>query len=276
MDAMRGIAFLFVFFYHSVWQSNLQYRDSPLNAMGYVMPVAVPIFFAVSGFLLYRPYAFARLHGEPMPALIPYAWRRFLRIVPAYVVVLTIASLAVPFLYVFSSPVIYYGFLQIYFPEHVTGGLAQAWTLCVEVTFYVMLPVWASLLRRLSGGVRTECLALGVMYLIGVAWWVIALQHADPLQTSGPAGVWFMPLPSQLPYFAFGMGLGVMSIMSREHATQQRLGRLAPWGWVVAGGALGRLLSDAIVAGGPAACMSRRARHSRIRAQACCRLLGHH
>ena len=43
MDAMRGIAFLYVFVYHSVFQSNLQYRHgNPFNALGYEMPVAVP------------------------------------------------------------------------------------------------------------------------------------------------------------------------------------------------------------------------------------------
>ena len=236
MDALRGIAFLFVYAYHSVWQSNLQYRDSPFNALGYVLPVAVPIFFVVSGFLLYRPYALARLHSEPIPGVIAYAWRRFLRIVPAYVLVLTAAALIVPYTYVFHD-FHFYAFAQIYDPNTVTGGLAQAWTLCVEVTFYALLPLWGLLLRRLRGGVRTEFLALAAMYLIGVAWWVIALRQADPLQTSGPAGVWFMPLPAQLPYFASGMALGVISVIPRPQGLNVRLGRLAPGGWLLAAAA---------------------------------------
>lgn len=235
MDAMRGIAFLYVYIYHSVFQANLQYRDGNIfNRLGYVMPVAVPIFLVVSGFLLYRPFAVARIHGEPTPGLLPYAWRRFLRIVPAYWVALAIAALVIPYSYVFDHPLTYFGFVQIYDGDTVTGGLAQAWTLCVEVTFYAMLPLWAWMLRRLRGGVRTEFLALAVMWVVGVAYWVFALQHADPLETSGPAGPWLMPLPVQLPFFAFGMGLAVLTAMPREHEAQERLGRLAPWGWAVA------------------------------------------
>src|SRR5436309_13587258 len=48
------------------------------------LTVAVPIFFVLSGLLLYRAYADATLRDERQPALIPYLWRRALRIRPAY------------------------------------------------------------------------------------------------------------------------------------------------------------------------------------------------
>ena len=51
------------------------------------------MFFLISGFLLYRPFVAARLRGEPMPFVGAYAWRRFLRIVPAYWVALTATAL---------------------------------------------------------------------------------------------------------------------------------------------------------------------------------------
>ena len=55
--------------------------------------VGVALFFLISGFLLYRPYALALVHGSEPPRLAAYAKRRFLRIVPAYWVALTLLAL---------------------------------------------------------------------------------------------------------------------------------------------------------------------------------------
>jgi peptidoglycan/LPS O-acetylase OafA/YrhL len=239
MDAMRAIAALAVFAFHGIAQANLQYRDDvdPLRALAAHLDVGVSIFFVISGVLLYRPFAAARLRGEPLPAVGAYAWRRFLRIVPGYWVALTAAALIVPLSYVFDHPLRYYGFAQIYDGASVPGGLGQAWTLCVELTFYAFLPLWALLLRRLRGGVRTELLMLAGLYAASVAYQVLALGHADPRQLSGPAGVWLMPLPAQLDVFALGMGLAVLSAAPRHEAAAARLARRAPWGWALAAAA---------------------------------------
>ena len=44
----------------------------------------------------------------------------------------------------------FYGYLQLYSAKTRTQGIAVAWTLCVEVTFYIVLPIWAVGVRRLS------------------------------------------------------------------------------------------------------------------------------
>lgn len=239
MDALRAIAALAVFGFHGVSQANLQYRSDvdPLRALAAHLDVGVSIFFVISGVLLYRPFAAARLRGEPLPAVGAYAWRRFLRIVPGYWVALTLAALILPLSYVFADPLPYYGFAQIYDGETVPKGLGQAWTLAVELSFYAFLPLWALLLRRLRGGVRTELLMLAALYAASVAYQVYALGQADPRQLSGPAGVWLMPLPAQLDVFALGMGLAVLSAAARTEAAAARLARLAPWGWVLAAAA---------------------------------------
>ena len=110
----------------------------------------VALFFLISGFLLYRPFVAARLRGEPMPFVGAYAWRRFLRIVPAYWVALTATALLLK-PEVFDHAVRFYAFGQVYSFEHALGGLAVAWSLCVEVSFYVTLPLWAMAARRLPG-----------------------------------------------------------------------------------------------------------------------------
>jgi peptidoglycan/LPS O-acetylase OafA/YrhL len=53
----------------------------------------VGVFFALSGFLLYRPYLAARLAGRPQPSTRSFLRRRWLRILPAYWVALTVLAI---------------------------------------------------------------------------------------------------------------------------------------------------------------------------------------
>ena len=154
MDSLRAIAALSVFVYHVAFV--LGWFDEGL-AGRYLreLNLGVSIFFVLSGFLLYRPFVAARVEGEPSPALVPYAIRRVARIVPAYWVALTIIAIWLPVSGVFTAEgiVTYYGFLQAYDPDTITGGIGQAWTLTVEVSFYILLPILALGLRRVRGPV---------------------------------------------------------------------------------------------------------------------------
>ena len=80
---------------------------------------------------------------------------------PAYWVALTVIAIAVPLDGVFEPghAVVYYGFLQIY-TDLALGGITQAWSLCVEVAFYALLPLWALALARRAPSVRGELWAL--------------------------------------------------------------------------------------------------------------------
>lgn len=55
--------------------------------------VGVPLFFVISGFLLYRPFAHATIHRTQRPSLRRFGRARVLRILPAYWVVLTVTIL---------------------------------------------------------------------------------------------------------------------------------------------------------------------------------------
>src|SRR5919109_4752033 len=52
------------------------------------LPVGVTLFFALSGFLLYRPFAGALMRAQDGPRLRAYLRNRALRILPAYWVIL--------------------------------------------------------------------------------------------------------------------------------------------------------------------------------------------
>ena len=47
--------------------------------------------------------------------------------------------------------VTHYLFLQIYFPTQVFFGITQAWSLCTEMSFYLVLPLYAWVVRRTGG-----------------------------------------------------------------------------------------------------------------------------
>ena len=66
---------------------------------------------------------------------------------------------------------IYYGFAQTYFPHTAFQGLYVAWSLSTEMSFYIMLPVYAIALDRLCVGrgadrvLRIELTTLAILSL---------------------------------------------------------------------------------------------------------------
>src|SRR6266545_4809725 len=144
-DSLRAIAALTVFTIHDIYQVAVNRpEDHYWYRFGVHLDVAVPIFFAVSGFLLYRPFLAASLAGRPL-SVRAYAWRRALRIVPAYWIAL--AAIAIWFdlheVKSLGGALRLGGFAQIYDSKTALKGVGQAWTLDVEIAFYAFLPLFA-------------------------------------------------------------------------------------------------------------------------------------
>lgn len=138
MDSVRAIAALSIFAFHVAGQYELSGVAGDLAA---TLTAGVPIFFVVSGFLLYRPFALAHLTGRPLPATTAFLWRRALRIVPAFWVALTVVLLVGDTDVTANQALALFGFAQVYDPQTVGLGLAQAWSLDCEVVYYVMIPL---------------------------------------------------------------------------------------------------------------------------------------
>lgn len=106
----------------------------------------------ISGFLVSRPFFAARWSGAPS-AMSAYLRRRALRIVRAYWVALTVLGATLRLPGVFSSHWwVFYGSGQIYGRPDASPGRGVAWTLCVEVSFYLFLPTFVVGLNRLTAG----------------------------------------------------------------------------------------------------------------------------
>lgn len=207
-DGLRAVAALSVIVVHTAFPTGFTTRQRTWGAYTARGEIGVAVFFLISGFLLYRPFVAAHLEGRPGPAIRPYLKRRVLRIVPAYWVALFVAAYVLhtvdPPIHSLRSIVIYFAFLQIYFSGYVLHGISAAWTLCVEMTFYLFLPAYAAVLaawtRHRHDRARTELIGLAVLVAVSESWKIVLFAHKSGQQTG--AGTW---LPAQLDLFAAGM-----------------------------------------------------------------------
>ena len=216
-DGLRAIAAIAVLTFHAGYFASIGNLHPPLERFWGRLDVGVELFFLISAFLLYRPFVRARLNGQPMPHVGAYAWRRFLRIVPAYWLALTVISVWLGLSYVFTPAHVltFYGFGQIYSVWGGLRGIGQAWTLCVEVTFYAFLPLWALFLRAVPAGDRRRRLTIEIAALVALVI-LSELYKAWALTRVAPAGLnqgpYLSPLPNFLDDFALGMALAVASV----------------------------------------------------------------
>jgi peptidoglycan/LPS O-acetylase OafA/YrhL len=219
MDSLRAIAALGVVLTHVfVFTGVVQHHwwgAVPAN-----LSVGVSVFFVLSGFLLYRPFFNAELTGAPRPRLRDFARRRVLRIVPAYWVALTVLAIYPGVPGVFGPEWWrYYGLLQVYWTHTAQAGLGVAWTLCIEVSFYLLLPFYAVAASRLTRRLSPERRVRAQLGLLGAGALVsVVLRYA--LQ-SAP---WQNSLPTHWLWFSVGMALAVLSV---AHQAAPRPGGLA-------------------------------------------------
>ena len=194
--------------------------------------IGLVLFFVLSGFLLYGPWVRAGAGSGPRPALGRYARRRLARVVPAYY--LAIAASAALLWPLAGAPGVrlppveqlplFLVFAQNQSADTVLRLDAPTWTLAIEASFYLVLPLlgwlalrWRSTIRGLVG-VPLAMLVLGVAYN-----WVLS-RDPTPTQTLSKS------LPAMLPYFALGMLTAV--------ATEQRRVSSAAATRLVLGGAV--------------------------------------
>jgi peptidoglycan/LPS O-acetylase OafA/YrhL len=215
LDSLRALAAGGVVFTH-VCVGLYAPAYSPIGNLGTPFgQSAVMLFFVVSGFVLYRPFVAARADGRPEQPVRRFALRRLARILPLYWVLLTLYAALGGAPSAFSGDWWrYYLLAQVYTsdPSLAYGGIPPAWTLCVEMSFYLMLIAFVVLMRALwrrpvdaAGRWRLEMLAPLPLIAIGVTFALVAIYHPG----------WAMAartLPGTVHTFAIGMFLAVVSV----------------------------------------------------------------
>jgi peptidoglycan/LPS O-acetylase OafA/YrhL len=212
VDGLRAIAALSVVVFHIGFVAHASHAGF-VNGLRAQALSGVTVFFVISGFLLYRPFVAANWNAH-RPDVAEYAKRRARRILPGYwAVLVVIGLLGLPGAVFGAHWWEYFAFMQIYDNASLFGGLAVAWTLCVEVSFYALLPLYALVLRRLVAerGAQSS-LRIELAALVGLS--LVALLTKALLLPRLPTGstVVASTLPMLFPWFALGMSLAVLGV----------------------------------------------------------------
>jgi peptidoglycan/LPS O-acetylase OafA/YrhL len=213
LDSLRGLSTILIVVYHISFVSG--YTVAHANSSGaYIdrLNIGVAIFFVLSGFLIFRPFAHSLIHGSPLPKTRNYYLKRAARILPGYWLALFVLAGLDALTIVNTSGFIRNVFIVHSFTEHnVFTGIRQAWTLTVEMSFYVVVPAFAFVFvrqtKRRDGPVSVSSLlkALSVLFLSAYVFRLFI--HQTDFWFLKTAHIW---LPSHMDTLALGMGLAVL------------------------------------------------------------------
>jgi acetyltransferase len=205
---VRALAALSVVCFHS-WLYRIDKppgeRTALFDQVFFELSIGLICFFVLSGFLLYRSFARAAMTGGEQVHIGRYAIRRAARILPAYYASV-IGCLVLYALVGFSNITPSAGqlplfalFAQNYSADTVMQVNPVTWTLCVEASFYALLPLLGLLALRL-GPRRIGAQAAMLIGLVG-------LTVASNLVLRGTDGGELVSkmLPTYIGFFALGM-----------------------------------------------------------------------
>ena len=210
VEGMRACAAMGVVVTHVAFQTG--HSSGVAGRLFGRFDLAVAVFFALSGFLLWRGHAAAARDLGSRPRTGHYLRSRVVRIMPAYVVAVIVILTLLPDAD-HASLTVWLANLtltQIYVPLTLTGGLTQMWSLSVEVSFYLALPVLALLARRLP--VRARAWAIAALAALSLAWGWVPLHGGygiNPLNWPPAFFSWFAAGMLLAEWAYSGVGLPV-------------------------------------------------------------------
>lgn len=237
IEGLRALAAGSILAYH-VWLFDGGERlgaGSPLEIGFENLAHGVTLFFALSGFLLYRPFAAAIARAQPLPSVRAYLRNRALRIMPAYWAILLVTALVLGTAAVrdetgalghgaLTDPVLLGRSALLvhgYDPATVAIGIAPAWSLAVEAVFYVLLALLVAVLALAASGrrLRSERVLFLLtppllLLLVGLSGKFVAGVVLDGNPGDGWSSNWYSVVErsfwAQADLFSFGMVAAVV------------------------------------------------------------------
>ena len=214
IEALRALAALGVLVGHA-WGWSQDYGagayESGLARALLAGGFGVFLFFALSAYLLFLPFARATWgDGRPV-SLRRYARNRVLRVLPLYYVVVG------TYLVLVGGELRdeWWRFallLESFSPETVAKVVPPVWSLIVEIHFYLLLPVLAAVLRLLAGSSLRRAAALVMLLTAGL--WLVRLLTVT---TGEPTAVWRYSLPATACFFGPGLLLALLVVAWERH-----------------------------------------------------------
>jgi peptidoglycan/LPS O-acetylase OafA/YrhL len=223
LEAYRGVAALLIVVFHAYQFSregtgtpNEVYAGTPLHPLFHNLEAPVAWFFVLSGFLLFLPFARAAVEQGGLPSSRGFLVRRAIRVLPPYYLVLLPV-----WAWRFSGGQEQWRdlgehltFTQVFDRTHIFWTIGPAWSLAVEVQFYLLLAIvgplaYAACARLATRGARTAALLGGtgtlVLGSLAYKWW--AGMVAQVPREDYPV---YFGLLAKLDTFALGMLLAIL------------------------------------------------------------------
>lgn len=248
LDGIRTISVIIVLIFH-FWQQTWifptiqtpflsfiglkQIDFTPLAQAGYLF---VDMMVLMSGFLLFLPLMRLIVMNEPMSSWKAYARRRVARIVPSYL----FAVLVIFFLFALPQKsyanaseairdlVTHLTFTQTLFVDTYIGTKCDAvlWTVAIEVWFYVLFPLFATLIRpdkklesRKAKTASYICIAaLFVAFHLITIWW----YKTYVLRPGIYVAMYINQLPAFMGTYANGMLASLIFILLAKYCGRGR------------------------------------------------------
>ncbi|WP_344991368.1 acyltransferase [Dietzia aurantiaca] len=238
LEGIRGLAAVGVLTTHVAFVTRSS-SGSPLKRVFGRLDLAVAVFFAKSGFLLWRTHASHARRDEPGTArpTREYLRSRLVRIMPAYVVLVAAAMLLLKQNHVNgpTSWLVNLTLTQIYTSEFLVAGLTHAWSLAVEMAYYLAFPVLWTAMKGLRGNAAGW--RIPVIAAFGASGLVFPMLPWHGLGILPPyVNEQILP-PAFTAWFAAGMLLAEVATAPPGTLVRLCRDRLARWGWWVVGGA---------------------------------------
>ena len=231
LDLLRAIAIVFVVLYHA-------------GLFGFVLPfnvqrfgwIGVDLFFVLSGYLiagqLFKSLRHRTEANGPDYNISRFYWRRALRILPAYLVIVAIYFFLPPSLREFERMPPIWKFLSFTQNLGLRGGTAfsHAWSLCIEFQFYLLLPFLILLLARLPRGHALVACAV-------LIWSIVIRGLLAHVNSSAPQPSWgwwqqWIYYPSYSRLDSLTIGVSLAAIESFRPPWWSALMRSASWIWL--------------------------------------------
>ena len=216
IESLRAIAALSVLAGHVVAVNLALSNAAPstggqltfLQRLFYGGGFGVLFFFALTGYLLFLPFARSAFGDGSHIDLRRYATNRAVRILPLYYAVIVFALLALHA----GSPVgTWLRFLT--FTENFDSGtirqiVGPAWSLVVELHFYILLPFLALAVAWIARGSLLRAAAV----LSALAAISLYFRIGHVLNPPTPQLLWWLNLPTTFMFFVPGMLLALLQI----------------------------------------------------------------
>lgn len=169
-DALTGARWLFaslVFVYHNrkYWRSDVnKYVLQLMNEMH----IGVSLFFVLSGFLIAYKYNYPQKNNAHYGK---YAALRMARILPLYWLLLLVSYIDWGFPKTTSQTILTFTLAHGFSNIHNLDGIAQAWSLTVELTFYILAPfIFILWNKNVLKALLFLLLLFGIAVAVGEAW----------------------------------------------------------------------------------------------------------